>query len=200
MNPYYIPETTNRTEIVINKSRFITTVGYVESVDEARKFISDIKYEMSDANHHVYAFRVGFDKSVTEGMSDDGEPNGTAGPPTLAVLRGTNIGDIACVTTRYFGGKKLGTGGLVKAYTQSVQVALDTLKTQLRVSKISLSVCIPYNLYNIVEMHIADFDITIQDKVFAEDITLTLEIIEGDKSTFIQTLTDKTHGQAQIIY
>ena len=198
MNPYRIPAKTSSTEIVVNKSRFVTTIGYAESVHDARNFISNIKSERRDANHHVYAFRIGYSNTVTEGMSDDGEPTGTAGPPTLAVLRGTDIGDIVCVTTRYFGGKKLGTGGLVKAYTHSIQNALETLKTKLCVSKVMISICIPYHLYNIVELYISEYDIIIQGKTFAENVTLMIELLESDKSVFIETLIDKTHGQVKI--
>jgi putative IMPACT (imprinted ancient) family translation regulator len=79
---------------------------------------------MPNASHHVYAFRVGHGNSIIEGMSDDGEPTGTAGPPVLAVLRGTQIGDIIVIVTRYFGGTKLGTGGLVRAYPEAAQIAL----------------------------------------------------------------------------
>jgi uncharacterized YigZ family protein len=199
MQPYSIPSETCRTEIIINKSRFITTLGYAPTVEDARQFISAIKAEMSDANHHVYAFRVGYANSVTEGMSDDGEPTGTSGPPTLAVIRGADIGDIVCVTTRYFGGKKLGTGGLVKAYTESAQTALESLQTELRVTKITLTACIPYSLYNIVENYISSTDISIEDKVFTEDVTLTLELLESQQSDFVKTLVDMTHGQVQFI-
>ena len=199
MQPYSIPSETCRTEIIINKSRFITTLGYASTVEDARQFISDIKAEMSDANHHVYAFRVGYANSVIEGMSDDGEPTGTSGPPTLAVIRGADIGDIVCVTTRYFGGKKLGTGGLVKAYTESAQTALESLQTELRVTKIALTARIPYSLYNIIENYISSTDISIEDKVFTEDVTLTLELLESQQADFVKTLVDMTHGQVQFI-
>ena len=100
---YHIPAEEHRVEIVVGKSRFITTVRYVETVDEAK------------ASHHVYAYRLGYGNSITEGLSDDGEPTGTPGPPAMAVLRGHDIGDVIVVITRYFGGRKLGKGGLVRA-------------------------------------------------------------------------------------
>ncbi len=199
MNEYYIPQQTNRTEIKINKSRFITHVGYASSVDIAREFISNIKADMSDANHHVYAFRIGYANTVIEGMSDDGEPSGTAGPPTLAVLRGADIGDIVCVTTRYFGGKKLGTGGLVKAYTESIQTALETLKTELLITKEIISIQIPYNLYNIVNLYFSDYELVIIDEEFAEDVSIRVEIQESNKDNFIENLIDKTSGKVKFI-
>ena len=122
---YLIPAERFRTEIVIRKSRFLTTVQHANTVAEARESHRGLwQRNVRMANHHVYAFRVGYGNSVTEGMSDDGEPTGTAGPPTFAVVRGSNIGDLVLVTTRFFGGTKLGTGGLVRAYTESAQEAL----------------------------------------------------------------------------
>ena len=91
------------------------------TVKEAKAFLAAVRAEMPDANHHVYAYRVGFGNSVIEGMSDDGEPSGTSGPPVLAVLRGSGIGDVIVVVTRYFGGTKLGTGGLVRAYSDAAR-------------------------------------------------------------------------------
>lgn len=100
---YRIPAQSIRSELVIRKSRFLTTVAPAATVTRAREFLAAVRAEMPEASHHVYRFLVGFGNTVTEGMSDDGEPTGTAGPPTLAVLRGSGIGDIALVTTRYLG-------------------------------------------------------------------------------------------------
>src|SRR5947209_14285779 len=113
---YLIPTATTRIEQEVSRSHFIATLAKVESVAAARAFIASIRAEMPDASHHVYAFKVGYGSSVNEGLSDDGEPSGTSGPPVLAVLRGTDIGDVVLVVTRYFGGTKLGTGGLSRAY------------------------------------------------------------------------------------
>src|SRR6185295_20259621 len=94
---YLIPTQTHRVTTAVSNSRFLTTIGHVNTVDEAKAFLAAVRAEMPDANHHVYAYRVGYGNSVIEGMSDDGEPTGTAGPPTLAVLRGANIGDTLVV-------------------------------------------------------------------------------------------------------
>ncbi len=122
---YPIPAKTVRVETRVVNSRFIATIGQAQTVEEARAFIDALRQEFADATHNVYAFRVGYGASVTEGMSDDGEPSGTAGRPALAVLRGADLGDVVLVITRYFGGTKLGTGGLVRAYTHSAQEALE---------------------------------------------------------------------------
>ena len=96
---YLVPSETSRTETLVSKSRFITTIARVSSIETVKSLLSDIRAEMSDATHHVYAFRIGFGNSVIEGMSDDGEPSGTAGPPVLTALRGAAIGDILIVVT-----------------------------------------------------------------------------------------------------
>jgi len=154
---YYRPAARNRTEIEILRSRFITTLERTETTEEARHFISEIRGEMPDASHHVYAFRVGYGNSVIEGMSDDGEPSGTSGPPTLAVLRGSDIGDIAVVTTRYFGGTKLGTGGLVRAYTESAKEALATLALDQKAPKLQIGLDIAYSTYENVKRLVEEY-------------------------------------------
>src|SRR5262245_11570291 len=97
---YPTPAGVHRSEITVINSRFITTIYPVVSVGAVKERLAEIRSEMPDASHHVYAFRVGFGNSVTEGMSDDGEPSGTAGPPVMAVLRGASVGDILVVVTR----------------------------------------------------------------------------------------------------
>ncbi len=98
---YRIPANTAETEIVRLNSRFIAVAGYVGTVAEAREFIHERRKLHPDASHHVYAFRVGYGNSVQEGVSDDGEPSGTSGPPIMAVLRGSDLGDTVVVVTRY---------------------------------------------------------------------------------------------------
>ncbi|RRR68314.1 MAG: YigZ family protein, partial [Candidatus Viridilinea halotolerans] len=117
---YPIPAATTRITLQVLNSRFIGTAGYTPSVVAAREFIAAVRGAMPDATHHCYAYLVGYGASVTAGMSDDGEPSGTAGRPMLAVLRGADLGDVTVVATRYFGGTLLGTGGLVRAYGDTV--------------------------------------------------------------------------------
>ena len=144
----------------------MTTILPVDSVPAARAAIAELRAALPRANHYVYAFRVGFGKSVTEGMSDDGEPRGTAGPPTLAVLRGSGIGDIVLVTARFFGGTKLGAGGLVRAYTESAQEALRRLPTEMKVERQVVGIEMPYSLYEIVKLMIARHEGAIEEESF----------------------------------
>jgi len=132
-------------------------------------------------------------------MSDDGEPSGTAGPPTLAVVRGSDIGDIVLVTTRYFGGTKLGTGGLVRAYTESAQTALQSLKTTLKTPKIQLGMDIDYTHFEGVKRLISNYETVIEDEVFAGEVSLIVTFLEEEVAAFQAELTNLTAGQVESI-
>ncbi|UCC52815.1 MAG: YigZ family protein, partial [Anaerolineaceae bacterium] len=121
---YPIPAAERRTEIRVSNSRFIVTAAPAFTVEEAKAFIKRIKAEFKDASVNVPAYVIGYGPSVTAHCNDDGEPSGTAGRPMLAVLQGSGLGDIVAVVTRYFGGTKLGTGGLVRAYGDAVKEVL----------------------------------------------------------------------------
>ena len=133
--PDLAPGTFHRTEQIIKKSRFITSVAHTKTPEEAKQFIEKIRQEFADATHNCWAFNASAAGSTTQiGASDDGEPHGTAGKPMLTVLVHCEIGELTAVVTRYFGGTLLGTGGLVKAYQSSVRQALETLPTCKRLS------------------------------------------------------------------
>jgi len=175
MQRYRIPAKRTRTEIMVLNSRFIATAAPVFSVEEAREFIHAIIQEFSDASHHVPAFLVGFGQSVTAHCSDDGEPSGTAGRPALAVLQGSGLGDIAVVVTRYFGGTKLGTEGLVRAYTDSVKAVLEILPLAEKVPTHTAMLVIPYSLYEQVKLMIQEFKGKVLDEDFGGDVTISIQ-------------------------
>ena len=200
MEKYYRPTTNeHRTELIVINSRFISTIGRATTPEEARQFIAKIRAEMPDASHHVYAFRVGYGNSITEGMSDDGEPSGTSGPPSLAVLRGSDLGDIVLVTTRYFGGTKLGTGGLVRAYSDSAKYGLEKLKTELKAPKSQLGIDIPYSLYEQVKLLIEKYDAQVDDEIFAGDISIIATFLQEEVGDFQAELTNLSAGQIESI-
>lgn len=200
MGKYYRPlKTEHRTEIVVINSRFITTIARATIAEEARGFIAKIRAEMPNASHHVYAFRVGHGNSVTDGMSDDGEPSGTSGPPTLAVLRGSDLGDIVLVTTRYFGGTKLGTGGLVRAYSESARTALESLKTELKAPKSQIGMDIPYSLFEQVKLLIEKYDGSFDDEIFAGDVTIISTFLQENIPSFETELLNLSSGQVELI-
>ena len=172
MSAYRVPKERTRVEIKVSNSRFIATVAPAGSVQEARVFIRSIREEMPDATHHVYAFRIGHGASVSEGLSDDGEPAGTAGPPAMAVLRGSDVGDVVLVITRYFGGTKLGTGGLVAAYAEAARVAFAALETEEKVVRVTCALQVPYAAVDAVRRTLARCRCVIESEDFAGDVTL----------------------------
>ncbi|MYD09556.1 MAG: YigZ family protein [Chloroflexi bacterium] len=195
--PYLIPSAPARAEIIIKRSRFVTTVSLAQTVDQARQAIAAARAEFPKANHHVYAFRVGFDKTVTEGMSDDGEPRGTAGRPTLAVLRGAEIGDIVLVTARFFGGVKLGAGGLVRAYTEAAQVALSELKTERKVERQLLGIEMPYAFYKTARLLISAHGGVIEDENFDAQVMLFARFAVPDVAPFSAAVADRSAGRVE---
>lgn len=193
--PYPIPAETHRVEMVVVNSRFIATVGRADSVDEAKSFIAAVRAEMPDASHHVYAFRVGYGNSVIEGLSDDGEPSGTSGPPVMAVLRGADIGDTVIVVTRYFGGTKLGTGGLVRAYGEAARVAFANLRTVEKIERKLVGMDTPYNLYEQVKRLIARHNGQVDDETFAAKITLIAIFPTANITAFTDDLRELSAGR-----
>ena len=136
---YPVPAAPVEVELRFRNSRFIGAAGFAETVEAARQYIQAHRERFPDARHHVYAFAVGFGASVTCGMSDDGEPSGTAGRPVLTVVQGSGLGDTVVVVTRYFGGTKLGTGGLVKAYTETTQAAIALIERRDKVHTVTFT-------------------------------------------------------------
>lgn len=145
---YLIPAAETSAQITDRGSRFLAVCACVESVADARAFLADIRKRYADASHHVYAFAVGHGASVTHGMSDDGEPSGTAGRPVLAVVQGSGLGDVIVVVMRWFGGTKLGTGGLVRAYTKTSQDVLAATPTARQVQTATIIMRLPYDRYD----------------------------------------------------
>ena len=195
MSRYRIPKQRSRVEIRVSNSRFITTIGPAFSVKEAQGFVRAIRAEMPDASHHVYAFKIGYGASVSEGLSDDGEPNGTAGPPTMAVLRGADLGDVVLVTTRYFGGTKLGTGGLVTAYTEAAKAGLAVLETEEKVIRVRYEVDVPYKLLESARRLLAEYECVLEGESFEADVRVRFLIAEERVEELGQRLSDLSAGR-----
>jgi uncharacterized YigZ family protein len=185
---YPIPSQTVRTEIIVKRSRFITTLGYADTVAAAKSFIQTIRQEMPDATHHVYAFRIGYGSSVMEGFSDDGEPAGTSGKPVMAVLRGADVGDVVIVVTRYFGGTKLGTGGLVRAYSGAAKAALDALPITEKVTTVPVELTLSYPAYDQLKRLLPEYQATILDETFAGEVMLCLSVPEDLVTDFLNRI------------
>ncbi len=193
--PYSVPLNEIRREHVVVNSRFIATLAPVFNIDEARAFIARLKKEFADATHNVPAYIIGGGNTVTEYSSDDGEPSGTAGKPALAVLRGSGLGDVAVVVTRYFGGTLLGTGGLVKAYTESTQMVANAVGRGQRVTVHVAMVAIPYNLLERLRLLVTRAGGKVLDEEFAADITMTLQFPVDSFERFQSELRELSAGK-----
>ena len=157
---YQIPKNSIFYQEVIKKSRFIVHIGHTPDVKSAKEYIAGVRSKYSDAGHHCWAHVAGEPGgSHMLGFSDDGEPNGTAGKPMLNVLMGSGIGEITAVVTRYFGGIKLGTGGLVRAYGGSLNHAMDELLTTERIPETLIEGTSDYSQQSIIEQELAAFNI-----------------------------------------
>lgn len=186
-----------RNEYVVEKSRFITTLYPCSTEEEAQAFINRINKEFWDARHNCTAFALG-PKQEKQRSSDNGEPSGTAGKPMLEVLKKTGITNVAVVVTRYFGGIKLGAGGLIRAYSHSVAEALRLAPKELHTTRIPLQVTIDYALYGAVERYVQDNDLHYESS-FGEKVTLTI-LCQLDSLERIQKeLQDMSHGVANCV-
>jgi uncharacterized YigZ family protein len=196
---YPVPGANVRVEDRVEKSRFIASVARAESADDARAFVDALRREFPDATHHSFAFVAGPPGSTgAVGSSDDGEPSGTAGRPMLAVLLNAGVGEIVVVVTRYFGGIKLGTGGLVRAYTAAVQHALRELATIERVTKRAARVVVAYAYADAVRRAIERAGGSIVGQEFAADVALTVVVPDDRRTEFEHALADATAGSARI--
>ena len=192
-----IPAGEHRVEITVVNSHFIATLAPAFSVEEARAHITRVKSEFPDATHNIPAFIIGHGHSITEHCHDDGEPSGTAGRPVLAVLRGSGLGDVVAVVTRYFGGTKLGKGGLVRAYGDAVRAGLESLSLAEKIATQTVMISLPYNWYEPVRRLVENQNGQLLDEDFAGDITLSARFREKDVPGFQTALTQLTHGGIQ---
>jgi len=197
MNGYPIPACERRVEITVINSRFIATAAPVFSVDEAKAFVTRMRAEFADATHNVPAYLIGHGATVIAHCSDAGEPSGTAGRPALAVLRGSGLGDVAVVVTRYFGGAKLGTGGLVRAYGDAVREVLAALPRAEKVPTYTVMFAVPYSLFEQVRLAVADHHGQILDEDFAADVTVTARFAIEHFPAFQSALRELSQGKIQ---
>ena len=194
-----VPARHIQTEFMDHNSRFITNAGPAFSVEEAQAFIASIKKKYPDASHHVPVYLIGHGNAIIAHCSDDGEPAGTAGRPALAVLKGSGFGDIVVVVTRYFGGTKLGTGGLVRAYGDSVRAVLAELPRARKISTTLLMFVVPYSLFEQTQILISNHRGKMVDENFAVDVTLTVRMPDDYLACFKKKMVELTHGQIEFI-
>ncbi|MGB9750941.1 MAG: YigZ family protein [Roseiflexus castenholzii] len=193
-----IPAGSARVELRVVNSRFIGSAAPAATVENAKAFIAAVRAEMPDATHHVYAYVIGHGSSTIKGMSDDGEPAGTAGRPVLSVVQGSGLGDVVVVVTRYFGGTRLGIGGLVHAYGDAAKATLAALPRTEKIARRSLRVTIPYAAYEPVQRLVVVHRGTITHTEFAADVALDLSVPEAHVTALIDALRDVTKGRMTV--
>ena len=197
--PYRIPAGEHRTRDEISRSRFVTTLAAAPTVDAAHAFVARVRAEFPDATHNCWAFVVGPPGSTGRvGMSDDGEPHGTAGRPMLTALLHSGVGDVAAVVTRYYGGTKLGTGGLARAYGGGVAGALATLPTVERVTWVRLRAVVGYDAVTATHQLLAAHGGRTAGERYAADVRFDLDLPEGAAAAFASALRDATRGRALV--
>jgi uncharacterized YigZ family protein len=194
-----VPAREARAEITVVNSRFIATAAPAFTVDEAKAFVARIKGEFADASHNVAAYLVGHGATVIAHCNDDGEPSGTAGRPALAVLRGSGLGDVAVVVTRYFGGTKLGMGGLVRAYSDGVRAVLAVLPRATKVATHTALIAVPYSFFERLRLLIAAHHGKTLDEDFQADVIVTAQFAVDRFPGFQEALREMSSGTFEAV-
>lgn len=182
-------------EIVEKKSRFIGYVRHVESEEDANSFVTEIKKRHYDAKHNCYAYTIGTESPILR-FSDDGEPGGTAGKPILEVITGKQLCNVCIVVTRYFGGTLLGTGGLVRAYTEASKICIAATKIVCKKMVIPMSIVTDYTDFGKIQYILGNEGIKIKNSEFGQDVKLFVEVFIDDVERIQKALTEATAARA----
>lgn len=182
------------TELIIKKSKFIASIARTNSIDEANEFIKKISKQYRDATHNTFAYTIGLnDDQVKE--SDNGEPSGTAGVPELKALQLMNLKNVTVVVTRYFGGIKLGAGGLIRAYSNSVTNAVEKVGVIKRVLQQELIFSVPYNRFDEVDHYLKTNNIFIVNTEYGVDVKIHIFLDDNHQEKTKRNLTNLLSGQ-----
>ena len=192
-----ILKSTVEAEIVIKKSRFLSQAVSVDDPNEAKYLIKERKQAFADINHVVFAFIIGPQGNIM-GCSDDGEPSGTAGRPTLAVLKGSGITNILLTTIRWFGGIKLGTGGLVHAYGESARAVLAEAETEEFLEMARCSFSVPYSLYEQVKRLLSDLRFRVEEEKFTDEVAICGELCAENFPLLQHRLRELSNGAVAV--
>lgn len=182
----------------IKKSRFICHIKRVTTEDEARNFIQAVKKEHYKATHNCSAFILG-ERSEMKRSSDDGEPSGTAGVPMLGVLENHQLTNVCAVVTRYFGGIKLGAGGLIRAYAGSVALAIKEIGSVHIKEQLGLRLTLSYSQYQELPNFLKAKQLQEQDTAFTDQVQTTIFVDKDDKDSVIESLIELFNGKIDIV-
>lgn len=197
MEPYKTIQGTAQAEYEEKKSRFIGQVAHVQTEDEAVAFLNGVRAANPMARHNVYAYVLRAENRVR--YSDDGEPARTSGLPTLSVIEHAGLKDVICVTTRYFGGTLLGTGGLVRAYTKAAQDAFAQAKIVQYAPCRDIVISVDYPRYDQLAHWLAERGAQVLDTTFAADITVEVRSLAADADALVVAVTELTSGTAELL-
>ena len=184
-------------EVIIDKSTFIGYAKPIKSEEEAIEFVNEIKKKHKDATHNVWAYTVGKSMNIQR-YSDDGEPQGTAGIPTLEVIKKEDLRDVVIVVTRYFGGVKLGAGGLVRAYTKGAKIGIEAAKPIEKVLYKPVGIKIDYNQLGKVQNEIMNMGYFIKDTVYEDNVEIIVYSRVSEVENITSKIIDITSATAQI--
>ena len=189
--------TTGESEVIIKKSRFLGVAAYVESEEEARELVNSIKKEHFSARHVCYAYSIGEENPRLK-FSDDGEPGGTAGKPILDVINNSGIYNIVIAVTRYFGGVLLGTGGLVRAYTQAAAEAIQAAQVKTVCLCSIYDIALDYSDYDKVMYILSQSDGVMTETQYSDKVTIKATIPADIADSVIETIREKTAGKSEM--
>lgn len=196
---YLIPARPVRVEEVILRSRFLTVLAHAPNADAAHGVVRALREEFPDATHHCWAFVAGPPGSTASiGISDAGEPHGTAGRPMLAVLLHSGVGEVVAVSVRWYGGTKLGTGGLSRAYAGGVKAALAELPVEMRIERARVEVVVGYPHVDGLQRLLAEMDSPIIDEVYESEVRYLVQLPEMRMAAFERALADLTLGEGRV--
>ena len=197
---YLVPVGLHRAEQVVSRSRFITSLARAPTPTVARAFVEQIRDEFPGATHHCWAFVAGSPGSTTHiGLSDAGEPKGTAGRPMLTVLLHSGIGEVVAVSSRWFGGTKLGTGGLARAYAEGVSEALEALPTELKVRRERLDVIVGYAHVDSLRQLMGELGAVLERESYEAEVRYQVGVPADAVRVFETRLADITAGEGRVI-
>lgn len=196
---YYTIAESCTSEIKVKGSKFIGYAAPVQDKDGAEQFLQSIRKNYFDATHHCFAYQVGLIPHVLVRLSDDGEPSGTAGKPILQAITAKNWTDIIVIVVRYFGGTKLGTGGLVRAYGDSAAEVLSRCRAEQRLIYENLRIQFPYDEINTIMRCVHHAGGKAGDTVYAEQATMDVAIRKNEVLHFCDAIIHQTRGRATVI-
>ena len=196
---YPVPSRVHRVEETIQRSRFVTTAAHAPTAEAAHAFVQRVRDELPDATHTCWAFVAGSPGSTAHiGMSDDGEPHGTAGRPMLTALLHGGVGEIVAVCSRWFGGVKLGTGGLGRAYAGGVKRMLESLPTVEKVERVRADVTVAYPDVDALQRLMDDMDVVVEEEDYGAEVRYRCAVPAAALGAFEAGVAELSRGGARV--